>query len=119
MDNNLVLHQLRCNGVLEGIRICRKGFPSRVEYAEFKQRYRILNATAVPEKGFVDARKASTLLLSSIEDEVPNEQYRFGHTKIFFKAGVIGKVIKYDLTVIIKAVVKIKFKIFLFIFYTF
>ena len=39
MDNNLVLHQLRCNGVLEGIRICRKGFPSRVEYAEWKQRY--------------------------------------------------------------------------------
>ena len=38
MDNHLVIHQLRCNGVLEGIRICRKGFPSRILYADFKQR---------------------------------------------------------------------------------
>merc|ERR1711892_1013596 len=52
MDNNLVLHQLRCNGVLEGIRICRKGFPSRVEYAEWKQRYAILNPNVIP-KGFM------------------------------------------------------------------
>jgi len=39
MENFLVIHQLRCNGVLEGIRICRKGFPNRILYAEFKQRY--------------------------------------------------------------------------------
>ncbi len=38
LDSHLVLHQLRCNGVLEGIRICRKGFPSRMIYSEFKQR---------------------------------------------------------------------------------
>ncbi|MCI4389908.1 hypothetical protein PGIGA_G00116590 [Pangasianodon gigas] len=37
MENYLVIHQLRCNGVLEGIRICRKGFPSRILYGDFKQ----------------------------------------------------------------------------------
>lgn len=37
-DNHLILHQLACNGVLEGIRICRKGFPNRLHYPEFKQR---------------------------------------------------------------------------------
>ena len=38
IDAALVMNQLQCNGVLEGIRICRKGFPSRLMYAEFKQR---------------------------------------------------------------------------------
>ncbi|XP_048410887.1 myosin-1B [Stegostoma tigrinum] len=88
MDNHLVMHQLRCNGVLEGIRICRKGFPSRILYADFKQRYRILNASAIPEGQFIDSKKASEKLLSSID--VDHTQYKFGHTKVFFKAGLLG-----------------------------
>ncbi|XP_063312181.1 myosin-4-like [Pelobates fuscus] len=88
MDHYLVMHQLRCNGVLEGIRICRKGFPSRILYGDFKQRYKILNASAIPDGQFIDSKKASEKLLGSID--VDHTQYRFGHTKVFFKAGLLG-----------------------------
>merc|ERR1719295_2483649 len=47
VDSALVMHQLTCNGVLEGIRICRKGFPNRMVYKDFQSRYGILNPTAV------------------------------------------------------------------------
>uniref|UniRef100_A0A3P9HJ03 Myosin heavy chain n=1 Tax=Oryzias latipes TaxID=8090 RepID=A0A3P9HJ03_ORYLA len=88
MENFLVIHQLRCNGVLEGIRICRKGFPSRILYADFKQRYKVLNASVIPEGQFIDNKKASEKLLGSID--VNHDEYRFGHTKVFFKAGLLG-----------------------------
>uniref|UniRef100_A0A8D0CVK5 Myosin heavy chain 16 n=1 Tax=Sander lucioperca TaxID=283035 RepID=A0A8D0CVK5_SANLU len=68
-----------CNGVLEGIRICRKGFPNRLQYPEFKQRYYILNPSVIP-KGFVDNKKASELILSSVG--LDNMEYRIGHTKV-------------------------------------
>ncbi|NWS06141.1 MYH4 protein, partial [Motacilla alba] len=88
MDHKLVLHQLRCNGVLEGIRICRKGFPNKIPYGDFKQRYHLLNASVIPEGKFIDSRKACEKLLSSIE--IDHTQYKFGHTKVFFKAGLLG-----------------------------
>ncbi|KAL0978177.1 hypothetical protein UPYG_G00167070 [Umbra pygmaea] len=88
MENFLVIHQLRCNGVLEGIRICRKGFPSRILYGDFKQRYKVLNASVIPDGQFMDNKKASEKLLASID--VDKSQYKFGHTKVFFKAGLLG-----------------------------
>ncbi|XP_042364091.1 myosin heavy chain, fast skeletal muscle-like [Plectropomus leopardus] len=88
MEHHLVIHQLRCNGVLEGIRICRKGYPSRILYGDFKQRYKVLNASVIPEGQFIDNKKAAEKLLGSID--VDHTQYKFGHTKVFFKAGLLG-----------------------------
>ncbi|XP_069007528.1 myosin-6-like [Embiotoca jacksoni] len=88
MENPLVMHQLRCNGVLEGIRICRKGFPNRIQYGDFKQRYRILNPNAIPDGQFIDNKKGAEKLLGSLD--IDHEQYKLGHTKVFFKAGLLG-----------------------------
>ncbi|XP_029155871.1 myosin heavy chain, muscle isoform X10 [Nylanderia fulva] len=87
IDSHLVMHQLTCNGVLEGIRICRKGFPNRMVYPDFKLRYKILCANAVPEP--CDAQKATQIILDTINLE--SDQYRLGHTKVFFRAGVLGQ----------------------------
>merc|ERR1719309_1111034 len=64
IDSNLVLHQLRCNGVLEGIRICRKGFPNRQKYPEFFLRYKILAASQCA--GVVDSKAATEIILKHI-----------------------------------------------------
>ncbi|XP_066130362.1 myosin-16 [Saccopteryx bilineata] len=88
VDAHLIMHQLACNGVLEGIRICRKGFPNRLQYPEFKQRYQVLNPNVIPQ-GFVDNKKASELLLASIDLDA--NEYKVGHTKVFFRAGILAK----------------------------
>ncbi|XP_078700173.1 uncharacterized protein LOC144926961 [Branchiostoma floridae x Branchiostoma belcheri] len=87
IDSVLVMHQLTCNGVLEGIRICRKGYPNRLPYGEFKQRYQIL-APQVLKGGFMEAKEISKKILEAIDLE--KTKYAIGHTKVFFKAAVLG-----------------------------
>ncbi|XP_022917264.1 myosin heavy chain, muscle isoform X27 [Onthophagus taurus] len=87
IDSHLVMHQLTCNGVLEGIRICRKGFPNRMVYPDFKLRYKILAATDI--KDGMTPEKASQVILEKIQ--LDSEQYRLGKTKVFFRAGVLGQ----------------------------
>ncbi|TDH03366.1 hypothetical protein EPR50_G00162150 [Perca flavescens] len=88
MDSNLVLEQLRCNGVLEGIRICRQGFPNRIVFQEFRQRYEILAANAIP-KGFMDGKQACCLMVKHLDLD-PN-LYRIGQSKMFFRTGVLAQ----------------------------
>ncbi|XP_070074710.1 myosin heavy chain, muscle isoform X8 [Drosophila takahashii] len=87
VDAHLVMHQLTCNGVLEGIRICRKGFPNRMVYPDFKMRYQILNPKGI--KGLDCPKKCTKILIESTE--LNDDQYRLGNTKVFFRAGVLGQ----------------------------
>ncbi|XP_047995238.1 myosin heavy chain, non-muscle isoform X1 [Leguminivora glycinivorella] len=83
----LVLDQLRCNGVLEGIRICRQGFPNRIPFQEFRQRYELLTPNIIP-KGFMDGKKACEQMIEALE--LDHNLYRVGQSKIFFRAGVLA-----------------------------
>ncbi|XP_016328876.1 myosin-10-like [Sinocyclocheilus anshuiensis] len=87
LEPHLVLDQLRCNGVLEGIRICRQGFPNRIVFQEFRQRYEILTPNAIP-KGFMDGKQACERMIRALELD-PN-LYRIGQSKIFFRTGVLA-----------------------------
>ncbi|XP_071860555.1 myosin heavy chain isoform X33 [Bombus fervidus] len=87
IDSHLVMHQLTCNGVLEGIRICRKGFPNRMVYPDFKLRYMILAPAAMASES--DPKKAAQKCFDEIG--LDPENYRIGHTKVFFRAGVLGQ----------------------------
>ena len=89
LDSTLVMHQLTCNGVLEGIRICRRGFPNRTVYLDFKHRFIIIKPKEVYACG-TDLKAAAKIILDSIE--AVNDRWRLGHTKVFFRAGTVGMI---------------------------
>merc|ERR1712223_380185 len=87
VESGLVMHQYQCNGVLAGIAICRKGFPNKILYPEFKGRYNILAAKMVA-KAKNDKAAASAVLDGAVK--LDKEKFRLGHTKVFFRAGILG-----------------------------
>merc|ERR1719153_308021 len=82
----LIMHQLTCNGGLEGIRICMRGFPNRMLYPDFKMRYSCLGEEAI--KSSSDNKTAVWALMDGIPFD--RERYRLGHTMVFFRAGSLG-----------------------------
>ena len=86
VETELIMHQLTCNGVLEGIRICMRGFPNRMLYPDFKSRYAILGAAEIASS---DDNKTSVYALMD-KISFSRERYRLGHTKVFFRAGALA-----------------------------
>lgn len=89
-DRSLILEQLRCNGVLEGIRIAREGYPNRILFKEFYQRYNLL----ADQKDYdfninnINYKRQSEIILSCLH--IDPSLFKIGITKLFFKAGVLA-----------------------------
>merc|ERR1712203_813314 len=86
VETELIMQQLTCNGVLEGIRVCMLGFPNRMLYPDYKSRYAILGAAEIA--GSSDNKVAVRALMEKIS--FPAEKYQLGHTKVFFRAGALA-----------------------------
>ncbi|XP_071733155.1 myosin-1-like [Rutidosis leptorrhynchoides] len=85
-DQQLVLQQLKCCGVLEVVRISRSGFPTRMTHQKFSRRYGFLLLDHVASQ---DPLSVSVAILNQF-DILP-EMYQVGYTKLFFRTGQIGK----------------------------
>ncbi|EGW32004.1 uncharacterized protein SPAPADRAFT_139460 [Spathaspora passalidarum NRRL Y-27907] len=84
-DKQLVVNQLRCNGVLEGIRITRAGYPNKMTFDDFNARYAILHDLELRH----EPRETSEMILN--HTGLDKQVYKVGLTKIFFKNGILAK----------------------------
>ncbi|KAL3235178.1 Myosin-1 [Nakaseomyces bracarensis] len=89
-DRKLILDQLRCNGVLEGIRIAREGYPNRIVFKEFFENYRILSqhSDKLSSNENLNFKQNSQLLVSELN--LDPTTYKVGTSKLFFKAGILA-----------------------------
>lgn len=117
VDNEMVLEQLRCAGVIEAIRISRAGFPARMPLQDFACRFALLGQ-ALSGVGFSGRRHrkesggvisgdrgaavAAMAAISAGKDWqaacrslmaalLPGEkqQYEIGRTRVYFKHGIL------------------------------
>lgn len=95
MERVSLVTQLRCNGVLEAVRVSRLGYPVRFPHSQFLDRYECLWPSAVAAAGdaapALSSRPAEIVakcrwLLEHV-DGVERGQFQVGLSKIFFRKG--------------------------------
>lgn len=94
-DDQMVMSQLRACGVLASIQIYCQGFPSKMKFPEFASNFSILIFSHEQRS------KLMKLTQEEIRDSIVNflkktidddSLFKVGKTKVFFKAGIIGKI---------------------------
>jgi myosin-5 len=86
-ENMNVLHQLRCGGVLEAVRISCAGYPTKLPFLDFIEHFWML-ATDSPQ---LDDREFVHLVLRRV---LGDEGWQMGKTKVFLRAGKMAELDK-------------------------
>ncbi|KAG8635974.1 myosin-15 isoform X2 [Manihot esculenta] len=85
-ENTSILHQLRCGGVLEAVRISLAGYPTRRTYSEFVDRFGLLSPEYLNGSYSYDEKVWTEKILR----ELKLKNFQLGRTKVFLRAGQIG-----------------------------
>ncbi|KAG6430282.1 hypothetical protein SASPL_108346 [Salvia splendens] len=84
-ENQNILQQLRCSGVLEAIRISCAGYPTRRPFFEFLNRFGLLATEAL--QGSYDEKLACKMIL----EKKGIKGFQVGKTKVFLRAGQMAE----------------------------
>ncbi|GAB6020238.1 Unconventional myosin-XV [Chamberlinius hualienensis] len=103
-DIPVVLEQLRYSGMMETIRIRKIGYPVRLKFTQFGQRYRCLVQGRI-SKG-ASAREICRIILDQLE--ASKEDYQLGSNKVFLREMLEQQLEKFRVEVVLKAVVTIQ-----------
>jgi len=86
-DESLIEDQLRYSGLLETVRIRKLGFPVRMTFQAFGQRYGVVDMQrkkSVGETGQEDPKKLMERIIKGVT-EVTTPMWQVGKTKVFMK----------------------------------
>ncbi|KAJ4792755.1 myosin [Rhynchospora pubera] len=83
-ENQSVLHQLRCGGVLEAVRISLAGYPTRRTYFEFVDRFGLLALE------LMDGSYNEKAITKGILEKLNLGNFQLGTSKVFLRAGQIA-----------------------------
>ncbi|XP_076946182.1 myosin-9-like, partial [Bidens hawaiensis] len=85
-ENVNIMQQLRCGGVLEAIRISCAGYPTRLAFFEFINRFGILAPEALAGGNFDEK-----VVCAKILEKMGLSGYQIGKTKVFLRAGQMAE----------------------------
>eukprot|EP00879_Flechtneria_rotunda_P008970 GHRR01009392.1.p1 GENE.GHRR01009392.1~~GHRR01009392.1.p1 ORF type:complete len:696 (+),score=311.73 GHRR01009392.1:1091-3178(+) len=110
LQDGYTLHQLRCGGVMEAVRISCTGYPFRRTFADFLDAFWQLYppGRAATSSGVAAAAAAACRQLLTLAGMQEGKDYQIGSTKVFLKAHQSAQLTRLHLQALAAAATKIQ-----------